>query len=240
VTLTILPACTQPALLGAVTPPPPPAYATKLEPGGHGSQPRNYAAQAPFSSDNFWTKVLRLLNERDGAVTKERFEDLFGVRFIAASRESDATTYLLKAGKDWYFDASVTIFNDQFKFAAPLNGAHSQWFIDWGAGFGGDAKHACIVAEQVRAGLLASGWTSPWRSWGFWEELREQTAKNLQENAPSGGYVYPPQMPPPRATFFRRSDYESAHRDHLPQGEVFTTGDSAASCVTGIRVSGGL
>jgi hypothetical protein len=148
--LTILPALTQPALFGAVTPPSPAASGTELERSSdHGRQPRNDAVQTPFSSDELWTKVLRLLNERNGAVTRERFEDLFGVGFTVANRESDATTYLLEAGKAGYFDARVTIYNDRFKFAAPLNGAHSEWFIDWGTVFGGDAKPACITTEHV-------------------------------------------------------------------------------------------
>jgi hypothetical protein len=243
VILTIFPAFTQPALLDAVIPPPLPAYGTKLEPtggDGDGSQPGNYAVQPPFRSDELWSKVLRLLNERSGAITKERLENVFGVRFTSVRRESDATTYLLKAGKDWYFDARVTIYNDKFKFAAPLNGAHSQWFIGWGTVFGGDSKHACITAEHARADLLASGWTSPWKSWGFWEKFREQTAKDLQEHAPPGGWVYPPMMPEPRAGFFRRGEDDSGYRDRLPQGEVFGTGDFADSCVTGILVTGGL
>ena len=47
-----------------------------------------------------------------------------GVRFTAENKQSDATTYLLPEGKDSYFDASVTIYNDRFRFDGPLNGAH--------------------------------------------------------------------------------------------------------------------
>jgi hypothetical protein len=49
--------------------------------------------QPPFRSDELWSKVLRLLNERNGAITKEQLENVFGVRFTTVRRESDATTY---------------------------------------------------------------------------------------------------------------------------------------------------
>ena len=104
---------------------------------------------------------------------------------------------------------------------------------------GVDVKHACVTAEHVRADLLASGWTAPWQGWGHWEEVAEQTAKNLREHAPPGGNMYPPLLPPPKASFWRRADDEGDRRDRLPQGEVFATGDFADSCVTGIRVTPG-
>ena len=108
---------------------------------------------------------------------------------------------------------------------------------NWGPKVGVDVKHTRVTAEHVRADLLASGWTSPWQGWGHWEEVAEQTAKNLREHAPPGGNMYRPLMPPPKASFWRRADDEGDRRDRLPQGEGFATGDFADSCVTGIRVT---
>jgi len=217
-----------------------PAYAPALDsPGGVGGKVGDYAHQPPFSRTDLWDNVLRLLNERDGAVTKERFEQVFGIQFVAVRRESDATTYLLEAGKDWYFGAHLTIYNDKFKFAAPLNGAHSDWGIDWSRTFDSKAEPKCLTADQVRADLLASGWTSPWQSWGFEERYREETAKTLRERAPPGGYTYPPSVPPePFGAQFSR--YVEDPGVHLPEGLIFAAGDFADSCVTGINVTAGI
>jgi hypothetical protein len=204
--------------------------------GKHG----NYAEQPPFTGVELWSKILALLNERDGSVRKERFEQVFGVQFRIYYQDKDSTMYELKAGKDWYFDGGINFtYNNQNKFLGPLGG-HSEMVINWGPKIRGDVKQACVTAERVRDDLIANGWTSPWQGWGHWEEVAEQTAKNLQEHAPPGGYMYPPLMPPPIASFWRRGADDSDQRDRLPQGEVFTTGDFAESCVTGIRMNASL
>ena len=199
-----------------------------------------YASKPAFTAEMLWEEALGLLNERDGAVTKERFELVFGVRFKDVRTDSDATTYLLTAGKDWYFDARLTIYNENFKFQGPFNGAHSEWIVRWNNGFGSDVKQACVKAEHVRDGLLAGGWTSPWKSWGLWEKIDEQTAKNLRAQIANGtmSWMYPPVRIPPKAAFRRATDDET--HDRLPSGEIFTDGDFPDSCVTGILVTAAL
>jgi len=216
------------------------AHETELEStSGDRGKRGKYAAQPPFTGVELWAKLLALINERDGAVTKDRFEEVFDVRLPIFYQGSDGTMYHLKAGKDWYVEAGINIYNNQNKSLGPLGG-YSEMVINWGPTIRGDVKDACVTAERVRSDLLATGWTSPWLGWGHWEDVAKETAKDLQEHAPPGGYMYPPMMIPPIASFWRRGADDSDHRDRLPQGEVFTTGDFADSCVTGIRMNANL
>src|SRR5438105_10025800 len=75
-------------------------------------QQPDFQGKPRLTAEELWTKVLALLNERDGSVTKERFEDVFGVRLGPAIQERDARVYLLNAGKNWYFNARVTIYQE--------------------------------------------------------------------------------------------------------------------------------
>jgi hypothetical protein len=169
-----------------------------------------------------------VLNANNGSVTKEQLEQVLGVRFPALKRESDAGTYVLRAGRDWYFDIRLTLYNDRFRYplAPELNGPHVKWYIGWRAdSFGDPTKAMCVTDERVRAALLANGWSSPWLRWGFWEEVasRPSTAGSLRM--------------PPVSNFFRQSDEDAGHRDRLPSGSLDTTGDFPDSCVTAITVT---
>jgi len=46
----------------------------------------------------------------------------------------------------------------------------------------------------------------------------------------------PPEVIPPIYNFFRQVNEAAGHRDRLPKGQIFSDGDSAESCVTGIVV----
>jgi hypothetical protein len=184
--------------------------------------------RAPFGADEFWRKIEVLLNKQRGSITKELFQSVFAVEFEPARTASDATTYLLHAGANWYFDARLTVYNDKFRFQGAENGAHSQWTITWRPESFGAEKESCLRADRVRASLLATGWSSPWGRWGQWEE----PAKGVQSTGP-----YPPLAPEPRAQLRLQTDEAAGNRDRLPQGRVFATGDLADSCVTGILVT---
>jgi hypothetical protein len=210
----------------------------------NGVQESRYSAQPSFSADEFWATVSGLLNRQNGFITKEQFEHAFHVTFGPALRERDATTYLLDAGKSWYFGASLVL-----HVAVPANpflqfsGTYTGWHIDWSRGvFANTGKHRCVTADMVRTDLLRTGWTSPWPQWGLWEELARKTAEDMARNAPPGGYPYPEPALMPRAVFRRSSDESKGLRDVLPQGEFYTqgqvagVGDSPDSCVVAIHV----
>jgi hypothetical protein len=195
---------------------------------------KDYSVPPPFDVDELWRKIGVLLNEHQGSVTKERFEDLFNVRFAPPERDSDATIYRLRQGVDWYFNARLTVYNERFNSAgmgAEINGAHIEWYVSWLDAFTHSSRGACIRANHARETLMASGWTSPWLRWGIWEEIRQRPAD------PGVNPLYPPPVLPGVASFFRQPDEDSGHRDRLPRGQLDTTGDLPDSCVTGILVT---
>ena len=196
----------QPVLAGHDTPPERDTTAESTHATAEATprQDSPYSMKPPFSPDEFWAKVLGLLNRDKGFITKEQFEHAFHVRFGPPLRERDATTYTLDAGRNWYFDASLTL-NAAVPHTGPtreFTNAYTNWHIDWSRDdFATTGKQRCITAEIVRAGLMANGWTSPWSKWGLWEEERNKTAEDMVRNAPPGGYMYPESPPMPRAIF---------------------------------------
>ncbi len=182
-----------------------------------------YTGKPPYTAEQFWDLVLSLLNEKNGSVTQERLERTLGVRFPPPDHQSDEDVYALRAGKDWYFDVRLTLYNDRFRFplAPQLNGPHVEWSMAWGTHSFGDP---CVTDEHVRATLLANGWTSPWQKWGLWEEVASHTKAGSLST-------------PPVSNFLRQSDEDAGHRDRLPSGSLQTTGDFPFSCVTAIRVT---
>jgi hypothetical protein len=201
----------------------------------------DFTGKPPYTVAELWTKVLRALDTHNGSMTKERFETIFGMKFAHPRTESDAKTYLAHEKVDWYFNGRVTIYNDNFRSVGDpdAKGAHSEWYIDWEPGTFGDT---CLRAEKVRETLLANGWTSPWKSWGLWEELSREAWAHLGDGLPPPDPTqlqvrapHPPRMPPPRASF-SRGNAQGAHPNALPRGRVITDGDQPNSCVTGIFV----
>jgi hypothetical protein len=197
----------------------------------------NYSMKPPFTAEEFWTKVLALIGEQNGYVTKERFESVFKVQFGSAGHESHSITYTLHQGHDWYFDARISDFDKTYTtpINAVENGAHSELVIVWAKdSFGDPDRGECVTANLVRTSLVAGGWTSPWAKWGAWEEMAALTAEAAGRR-PSADRWYPPEpLPPPISSFLRQADADAGHRDGLPRGRVDTTGDFPNSCVTGI------
>jgi hypothetical protein len=198
-----------------------------------------YDRKPPFQAQDFWTKVLALLNARDGSGAKERIESVFGVRFRDVSVQSDETVYRLHAREDWYFAANVVIYNAQFRALTPAeNGAHIQWYIGWRPdSFGDPLQGQCLTAARIRPDLVGSGWTDPWRAWDTVGQRSPTpahadpfTVPVFQENPG------PPKLPP-NFNFFRAADTGPGARDRLPRGELYMTGESADSCLIGIALT---
>lgn len=194
-----------------------------------------YPETSPYTAADLWEKVLVLLNDHQGYVTKERFEKVFGVHLGQPFTTKDSTTYRLVQGHSWYFDVRVSNYPDGYKtpIDPALNGAHSELYIGWKADSFSDG-HICITGERVRTSLMASGWTSPWIKWGIWEE----TASAAASQPPVHSSYAPEPLPTPIAGFIRQTDADAGNRDALPRGQVETTGDHPDSCITGIYVVG--
>jgi hypothetical protein len=203
------------------------------------NQDHRHAKSPPLDAEDFWERLMRLLNERQGSITKEGFQSAFGVKFGTGtlSQEGHVTTYWLRAGKEGYFEARLTIYDEKFKsdLGPSLNGAHLNWYVGWDIdAFGDSAKGECVRADYARSSLMSAGWTSPWLKWGIWEEiLTAQDAAGTTKESST-------QKLPSEAKFFRQVDEDSGHRDRLPRGVIDSAGDFRDSCVTGIVVDAGL
>ena len=192
---------------------------------------------SPDTAADFWGKVLVLLNDHLGYVTRERFEEVFGVHFGPPVTTQDSTTYRLVQGHGRYFDARLSTYVSGYTMPGDpaLNGVHSELYIGWKVdSFADSDGHTCISGERVRTSLMASGWTSPWTRWGIWEE----TAAAAARQPPNKSNYAPGPLPTPVASFLRQADEDAGRRDVLPRGRLDTTGDHPDSCITGIYITG--
>jgi hypothetical protein len=195
--------------------------------------------------ESLWMQALTLLNEHDGYLTKQRFEEKLGVHLQLQAGEREPTTYSLQERPDSPLVARISTYSERFKSALDpqLSGAHVEWFISWGKGSAWPTEAPrrprqgpCLKASQVRSDLLASGWTSPWWKWGAWEEQLEQAAAQARLNKDPQTVPHPPELVPPIYNFLRQVNESTVDRDRLPRGQIFSEGDLADSCVTGILV----
>jgi hypothetical protein len=196
-----------------------------------------YSQHSPDTAADFWGKVLVLLNDHLGYVTRERFEEVFGVHFGPPVTTKDNTTYRLVQGHSGYFDARLSRYVSGYTMPGDpaLDGVHSELYIGWKTdSFAGPDGHACISGELVRTSLMASGWTSPWVKWGIWEE----TAAAARQQPPIKSAYAPVPLPQPVAGFVRQAGEDAVKRGDLPRGRLDTTGDHPDSCITGIYIVG--
>jgi hypothetical protein len=184
------------------------------------AKPDNFAGKPPFSATDLWSRLLALLNESNGSVTKERLENGIGITLHQVAFQPDAIVYGARARRDGYLTAHLVVYNEQHRSPNPVRrGAHVQWYVGWDADdFGDPARGECLTAARASTDLLASGWTSPWPKPGT-DEAR---------------LVSPSPPIEPHYMFGRQSDERDGHSGRLPRGQLFSSGDSTDSCITGI------
>jgi hypothetical protein len=191
----------------------------------------DYTKKIPLSAEEFWQRVLSLLNEHNGTVTRQHFEEVFDIHFGPADRQGDATVYRVRQGEDWYFGATFIEFNETYKSVEPSvkDGAHALWSLSWKANsFGDPTKGECITAARVKKDFTATGWTSPWPSWGTSNPPPFERSRNC------GDLPCSQSLAPPPVLNFRRQRAADASDWSLPRGSLVATGNGPESCVTNI------
>jgi hypothetical protein len=117
-----------------------------------------YLERAPFSAQEFWQKLLPLLDEEDGYRLKERFEETFGMRFPPPSHAHEDPAYRgfwAYPGKDWFFEVGVSV------RGVSLTKSKMGLSLGWNfKTFGNAAQGECLALETVRADLYARGWSN--------------------------------------------------------------------------------
>jgi len=170
--------------------------------------PSGYTIPPPFTADEFWEKILLLMREHDGYITKERFEDVFGVQLKQTkSYEDGSAMYSLKKGTDWYFDAGLWMTGEKFKKpGGKMGGVSSSLRIDWDFDTFGEVNVGpCIRTDTARKDILSSGWR-----------------QGIQERHRGAADEF----------------YKNESTNQVSKITIFHSGDFASSCVKRITVNG--
>jgi hypothetical protein len=118
----------------------------------------SYKAPYPFTADELWGKILRIVGLPNGYVTKEQVENIFGVTMKPDEeylKQFGEEIYTLMREKDWYFNMSV---GKNFP-------TRSFFFFNWGEVPGTHAVEfsppppgMCIDINSIRPALVERGW----------------------------------------------------------------------------------
>lgn len=140
---------------------------------------QKYPLPPPFTPQEFWSKVVRLVSEPDGYVTHEGFEKVFGVRLHPGTLYPDGQGYGLAPGTGWYIGTSLQQTTAAFKgVAGSPSGVTSSLLMEWPENaFGDPQAHQCVLASNALDALRAAGWkvtTKP-----IWAITRDVMADEL-------------------------------------------------------------
>ncbi len=121
----------------------------------------NFKLPPPFTTHEFWKKIVSLLTETKGYVRHSDFERIFGVK-MNEEHGVDNDFYRLNAGDNWHFDATILETKENFRgkpIGAP-DGISSRLQMNWSVdAFGDWKKGQCILAGDAIQFLLDAGWT---------------------------------------------------------------------------------
>ena len=140
---------------------------------------QNYPLPPPFTPKDFWSKVVQVVSERDGYVTHEHFEKVFGVPLHPGTPFPDGRGYGLAPGTEWYIGTFLQQTTAEFKgVAGSPPGVTSGLQMEWPENAFGDPKaHQCVLASDAIDALRETGWkvtTKP-----IWAITRNMMADEL-------------------------------------------------------------
>ena len=182
----------------------------------------------PFSAAEFLKKIVQLLEEREGYVTPDAFETIFGVSLVHRWQDPDGSFHrALVAGEDWYLSVGLTHTPRSFTAhtAQGYSGDTSLFTLSLAdRAFIGPSQ--CITARLLHDALIAAHWhtTSRW-------SLTNQSA--YRADAPDPKHPQPSVLPSPDVTF-RRSTTAP-----LPRLKASARALGPEGCIYAIAVDGG-
>ena len=112
------------------------------------AEPLSFAKPAPFTSQEFWQKLLDLADRKKGNPTKEVIESAIGTKFIRVVGVEDFRAYFIDYGIHWYFN--VSLLDDSKRPSLSISAVHPQvlGFSD------GSLKYTPAIFND----LIGSGW----------------------------------------------------------------------------------
>lgn len=129
---------------------------TQVQPGQ--APARNFKAPYPFTADELWKKILRVIAMPDGHVTRGQVEQIFGMKLALQEKATERNRFSIYAVQreiDWYFDVAFW----------EMSARQSSFYFSWGfppgvisGGFALPPPGMCIDESKVMSGIAARGW----------------------------------------------------------------------------------
>lgn len=124
----------------------------------------SYEAPYPFTADELWEKLLKVVELPDGYITKERVESIFGVTLKLdeeSQKKYQKKVYYLKRGENWYFDLGVSEYSE----------TETDFYFGWGNTpgerpglFPPPPPSMCINAFKIMPSIAQRGWNLKFES----------------------------------------------------------------------------
>jgi len=185
-------------------------------------KPKIYQEKIPLGADEFLGRLVRLVDQRDGYVTPQSFEAIFGIPFAHHRTERDGTmVHWLVAGTDWYFDAGITETAPSFRMPGDpdFSGQISDFSIVWKTSVFPDlAANECITAGRFRKAFAGTRWQMP-ETWG---------------KVPTAAVKRPIGAPLEEFAIKRSATFHLPDRPVLPEIQVQGSGDDASACISAL------
>jgi hypothetical protein len=129
------------------------------------STPTSFAAPYPFTAEELWQNMLKIIALPEGYVTKADVEKIFKVQLRLSEsffKTDKQQYYIVRNGIDWHFDLSV------LKSASK----QSNFFFSWGhapkqpyIAFQPAPENMCIKAKDALPAIEALGWQEEYDLW---------------------------------------------------------------------------
>ena len=122
---------------------------------------QTFEAPYPFTPDELWQKLLKVVELPEGHVTKQQVESIFDVRLQLIDQtnwqfKTDYPRYSVERGRDWYFDLVLA------EESPTLSHFHFRWGQDPGRKknipFPPPPHSMCIVASNIMPDIEQRGW----------------------------------------------------------------------------------
>ncbi len=140
--------------------------------------PQKYGPPYPFTAEELWQKILKVVAMPEGHVTRAQVERIFGVQLVLQEKATGlehASVYVVRHGTDWYFGISVT---EKGERQSRFSFAWGQARTDYDNALDYPPPGMCIGMDKVNADIAARGWKLVGASGGrsyiaqdTWEEI---------------------------------------------------------------------
>lgn len=117
---------------------------------------QSFEAPYPFTADELWQKILKVVDLPEGYVTKVQVENIFGVKLTLDAevlKKYHSKSYYVKRGENWYFNIG---FREDSATESSVN-------FGWGKPQGEESmltppSGMCINAYKIMPSIVHSGW----------------------------------------------------------------------------------